>query len=263
MAKQTFDTKRTKKIKKIIDEVTLNIDYDTIDKEDIYGYYIMNRMEPSSMFDIPFIGDFHDDYPEYIALFNHPKEYNINEKTCLAFYIKDSLFDDIDGLYAAIIHKDVLLLKYYKWLLRDIKYIIAPDYSIKGNFKESTVIHQLEKEAVVIGWLTFELNVIVYPNITYGSEKTFKYCFSNIYYGSNIAISLKGCIDNGIDEKNINAAIKQVVDSINPLAIVVYSVASDETTYRIMNYALEKSIKVLVVDNTLRLRNLRRLKTNG
>ena len=58
---------------------------------------------------------------------------------------------------------------------------IAPDYSMYGNLKESTLIHQLEKEAVVVGWLVFELGIIVYPNLTYGLKKTFYWCFSNIY----------------------------------------------------------------------------------
>lgn len=263
MAKNSFETKKKRKINKLKEDIELNIKYDEIPKEDVYGFYIMNRMEPSNAFGIPMIGDFSNEYPNFIALYNHPAEYLKTDKTCIAFYISDYLFDDIDGIYEAIIHKDIELLKYYKWLLKDVKFIIGPDYSLYGNFNECTIINQLTKEAIVVGWMKFELEIIVYPNITYGNYKTFKYCFKNIYPGSNVAISLKGSLDHGINEKYLISAIKEVVDNIRPECIIAYSVASDITTHRIMKYALDNGIKVIIPDNTLKSRNEMRLKNNG
>lgn len=111
--------------------------------------------------------------------------------------------------------------------------------------------------------MKFELEIIVYPNITYGNYNTFKYCFKNIYSGSNVTISLKGSLDHGINEKFIRDAIKEVVDNIKPKCIIVYSVAFDTTSYRIMKYALDNGIKVIIPDNTLKIRNEMRLKNNG
>ena len=262
MLKQTFETKKNRKIKKVPKEIKLNIDMDSIPEDDIYGYYIMNRMESSNIFGLPMIGDFHDEYPDYIALFNHPAEYNTTDNTCVGFYIGDLYFDDIDGLYQAIIYKDIALLRYYKYRLQNIKYFIAPDYSSFGNFKECTLIHQLEKQTIVMGWLVLELNAIVYPNLTYGLKSSFEMCFKIIYKGSNVAISLKGCSigDNAVLLKE---AVKYYVDNNGPKAIIAYSVASDETTYDLLQYAINKGVNIYVIDNTLRLRNLRRLSNNG
>ena len=257
MSKQTFETKKIRKTNKVPKEIKLNIDMDSIDKDDIYGYYIMNRMEPSKAFGLPMIGDFHNDYPDFIALFNHPKDYNKTDNTAVSFYIFDEYFDNIDGLYEAIIYKDIELLRYYKYILKDVKYFIGPDYSMYGNLKESTLIHQLEKEAVVIGWLVFELNAIVYPNLTYGLRKTFDWCFKNIYEGSNVAISIKGCT-SGENKIICMDAIKYVVDNIHPQAFIVYSTACDKTTKEILKYAYDNNIPVFIVENTLRIRNLRR-----
>lgn len=259
MAKQTFETKKNSKLKKILKEIQLNIDMESIDSGDIYGYYIMNRMEPSNAFGLPMIGDFHDEYPDYIALFNHPKDFHRTINTAVSFYIFDDKFDDIDGLYEAIIYKDIELLKYYKYLLTNVKYIIAPDYSMYGNLKESTLIHQLEKEAVVVGWLVLEIQAIVYPNLTYGLRKTFEWCFKNIYVGSNVAISLKGCT-SGEDKAICIDAIKYVVDNIQPKAIIVYSTSCDKTTKEILKYAYDNNIPVIIVENALRIQNLRRVK---
>lgn len=255
--KHTFSVKKDNKIKKIIKDIKLNIDMEKIPEEDIYGYYIMNEFESSEVFDIPMIGDFHDEFPDYIALFNHPKEFNKTLNTCVGFYIKDKYFDEIDGLYQAIIYKDIELLKYYKFVLKDVKFLIAPDYSMYGNFKDATLIHQLEKQAIVFGWMKLELNVIVYPNITYGLKHTYKWCFKNIYKGSNVALSLKGCIRNGETENLINA-IKFMVNEVEPKTIIVYSVSCDETSKKLLSYAIDKGINVIFIPNELKIRNLKR-----
>lgn len=109
----------------------------------------------------------------------------------------------------------------------------------------------------------FELNAIVYPNITYGLQDTYDLCFSNIYYGSNVAISFKGSIDNKINEKLLKETIKNVVDKINPKAIIVYTVASNKTTLKILEYAIVNNINIIIPENSLRTSNLRRLKKNG
>ena len=61
----------------------------------------------------------------------------------------------------------------------------------------------------------------------------------------------------------LKEAIKYFVDNNEPKAIIAYSVACDKTTYELLQYAIDKGVKVYVVDNTLRLRNLRRLSSNG
>ncbi len=254
--KHTFSVKKDNKIIKIKEDIKLNINMEKIPEEDIYGYYVMNNFESSEVFNIPMIGNFNEAYPDYIALFNHPKDFYKTEKTCVGFYIKDKYFDDIDGIYQAIIYKDVKLLKYYKFLLKDVKFIIAPDYSIYGNFKDCTLIHQLEKQAVVFGWMKLELNAIIYPNITYGLNHTYKWCFKNIYKGSNVALSLKGCIRNG-ESKNLIDAIKFMVDEVEPKSIILYSTSYDDTSKKLLSYAINKGINIIFLDNMLKDRNLK------
>lgn len=253
--KLTFDVKKERKIKRTLQNISLNIKMEEIPEEDIYGYYIMNQMEESKNFGIPMIGDFHNEYPDYIALFNHPSDFNKTNSTCIGFYIKDKYFDCIDGLYNAILYKDVSLLKYYKYLLKDAKFIIAPDYSMYGNFKDCTIINQLVKQAIVVGWMVLELNAIIYPNITFALSNSYNWCFEFIYKGSNVALSLKGCILNGESENLVNA-IKFMVDTIEPKSILVYSVSCDETSKKLLSYATKKGINVIFLDNALKTRNL-------
>lgn len=205
------------------------------------------------------IGDYHNEYPDYIALVNQPCLFNKTANTCVGFYTSDLEFDDVNGIYLAIINKDIGLLKYYKWYFKNVKFLIGPDYSIYGNFKESTIIHQLEKETVVIGWFVLELKVIVYPNITYGLVKSFDYCFGNIYYGSNVALSLKGICKNKVNKTILKKATKTLVDRIHPKTIIVYTVTSNVTVKNLLAYAYKNNIQVIIPDNSLRSSNLKRV----
>lgn len=143
MNKDSFQSRRNHMINKIDCPIELNINYDEIDSKDIYGYYFLNRMELSNYYELPMIGDFHNEYPDYIALVNQPCLFNKTANTCVEFYTSDLEFDDLNGIYLAIINKDIELFKYYKWYFKNVKFLIGPDYSIYGNFKESTIIHQL------------------------------------------------------------------------------------------------------------------------
>lgn len=263
MNMKTIQSRRNQKISKIDSTIELNINYEEVDSKDIYGYYILNRMEESRYYGLAMVGDFHNVYPDYIALFNQKCYFNKTSNTCVAFYINDLIFDDLDGLYLAIIYKDAELLKYYKWYLQGVKYLIGPDYSVYGNFKKSTIIHQIEKETIVIGWLVLELNVIVYPNITFGFQETFDFCLGNIYYGSNVALSLKGSCESTINKDILKAAIKELVDKIKPKAIIIYAVCSNNTVSNLLEYAINNKIKLVIPNNSLRSSNLKRLKSYG
>ena len=105
--------------------------------------------------------------PDFIALYNHPADYNKTPNTAVAFYLYDDTFDGIDGLYNAIYYKDEKLLKKFKERFKGVKFFIAPDYSQLGDLDDIENHYRIKKARVVALWLTFELGAIVIPNITY------------------------------------------------------------------------------------------------
>ena len=249
----TFETRRKQKISKIKNEVKVNIDYDSIREDDIYGFYLTNRTNKSKSKELPEIGNFVTDFPKYFVLESEVGLYK-KDGACVCWYRDDSYFDTIDGLYNAIIYKDVPLLKYYKDRYQNVKFFAAPDYSLYGDFDEETLAHNLKKAAVVYLWLINELDAIVFPNFTYGNSKSLNWCFEHIMLGSNVVMSLKGVM-RGENKTEFLEALKVFVDTRKPKNILVYTTSYEESAFKMLEYATSKGVRVMILQNTMQIRN--------
>ena len=254
MHKQTFQSRKKRKTNRIIESIELVLDYENIDQSDVYGLYLTNKTTKFNSKALPDIGSFVEQYPDYFALDSEPGLFNKTPNTCVCFFKDDSYFDTIDGLYNSIIYKDIELLKYYKSRYKNVRYFIPIDYSPYGDFDEEQILHNIKKEIVVYLWFTFECNGIVFPLMTYGLEKTFDWCFEYIMKESNVCISLKGVME-GPERGLFIKALKVLVDTRSPKALIVYTVASKETSDLILEYAILKGIPIVYVPNTLQIRN--------
>jgi hypothetical protein len=115
-------------------------------------------------------------YPDYIALNSEKSKFHHTQKTALSFFSYDRTFDKIDGLYNAIYYKDTKLLNSFEEQYSNIKFVIAPDYSIFDNIWEFENESRLFKIRVVMLWFVLEIGAIVIPNAIYASlEKLPKY----------------------------------------------------------------------------------------
>lgn len=256
----TFNSRKKLKVNKIKDEVKLKLDYKSIDKSDVYGFYLTNKTTKNNSKELPDIGCFIDIVPDFIALISEPSLYNLTNKTCVAWFKDDSIFDTIDGLYNAIIYKDIELLKYYKYKYKDIKIFISPDYSLYGDFDKTVILNNLRKQLVVSLWLIFELDAIVIPLMTYSNEESLDWCFEHIMQDSVVAVSLKGVM-NEPEKSLFIKALKKLIDTRHPKSLIVYSVSKDETTKEMLENEYKNKMDVHIIDNTLLRRN--RGKANG
>ena len=250
----TFNSKKKIKVNKTNNEVQLKLDYAFVDKRDIYGFYLTNKTTKNNIMGLPDIGCFANVVPDFIALVSEPSLYNLTNKTCVAWFKDDSIFDTIDGIYNSIIYKDIELLKYYKNRYKDVKIFISPDYSLYGDFDKITILNNLRKQLVVSLWLIFELDAIVIPLMTYASEDSFEWCFEHIMLNSVVAVSLKGVM-NEPEKSLFIKALKKLIDTRHPKSLIVYSVSKDEHTKEMLDYAYKNNVEVYIIDNTLLRRN--------
>lgn len=103
-------------------------------------------------------------------------------------------------------------------------------------------------------WLTFEMDAIVYPLMTYGNDKSLSWCFEHIMDGSNVVVSLK-MVMNGPEKEMFLKALKVLVDTKHPRALIIYTVAKHNTTMEMLQYAIDKGIKIIEVANTMMNKN--------
>ena len=196
---------------------------------------------------MPVVGNFDDiSVIDYIALYSDTSEYNKTENTCVAFYQYDHVFDGVHGLYNSIIYKDEERLNKFRERFRKVKYIIAPDYSLFGDFPNALQIFNVYKSRVCMCWLIANTEAKILPNVRWTFPFTFEYCFDGIMKGSNIAIGVLGQIRDKENRKMFLDGLKVAIDRIEPKCILVYGFVTESNFDELFGYAKSKGIKIII-----------------
>ena len=200
-------------------------------------------------------------YPDYIALNTEKEKFHLTSATAVGFYSYDCTFDKIDGLYNAIYYKNKRLLKKYKEMYADVKFVIAPDYSLFDDVWQWENDSRLLKIRVIMLWFVLEIKAVVIPNAIYiSTEKLPKY-LSGLEECTTFCFSTKGQVRYAKNRARVKETVKYIVDNFYIKVILVYSACGkDETSLKLFEYAISKGIEVRIVDNTLRRRNQSRIK---
>lgn len=225
-----------------------------------YNYlYLTDQTYPVGEYGIPAIYCNTTVFPDYLALYSQTGYYHKTAATAVCFYQYDVVFDNINGIYNAIYHGNRKLLSYYKERFKGVKFFISPDYSMFGDIDKAGNLNQLKKARIVSLWLSKELRAVVIPNLSYVSEDSFETYFVGLENCSVVAISLKSHVRHSSERKLTTAAVKYVVEHLPLKAIVVYSACGkDETVYSVLKYAVDKGVKIVIPNNSLREANMRR-----
>ena len=215
--------------------------------KDIFGVYFLESLSFEGDYDMPIVGNFDDiTVIDYIALYSDTSEYNKTENTCVAFYQYDHVFDGIHGLYNSIIFKDEERLNKFRERFKGVKYIIAPDYSLFGDFPNALQIFNIYKSRFCMCWLIANTEAKILPDVRWTFPFTFKYCFDGITKGSNIAIGVLGQIRDKENRKMFLDGFKVAIDRIEPKCILVYGFVTESNFDELFGYAKSKGIKIVV-----------------
>ena len=194
--------------------------------------------------------------PDFIALNTEPGLFHHTKLTAVAFYTFDRSFDNIDGLYNAIYYNQIKLLQIYKVRYANIRFIIAPDYSLFDNVWPLENLSRLLKIRVIMLWFVMEIGAVVIPNAIYLSENSLPIFLSGFENVKTMCFSTKGHVRRARDRQRVKETVKYVVDHFNLDHILVYSVCgNDKTSLRLFDYAVDCGISVSIIDNTMRSRN--------
>ena len=154
---------------------------------------------------------------DFLALYSRKNEYSKTKKTCVCFYEDDWKFDNKNGFWDAIYHKDKKTLRKLKERLTNVDILIAPDYSVFNEFSDSFNVVNIQRSRIVLLWLVEECNKIVIPNITFTDEKSLKYFYNGLEDCSVVAISTKGTLKNNEIKKLFKQAIDILVNKLKRL----------------------------------------------
>ena len=215
--------------------------------KDIFGIWLLENQSFEGSFDMPVVGNFDDiSNIDYIALFSDTSEYKKTENTAVCFYQYDHVFDGIHGLYNSIVYKDEKRLAKYRERFKDVKWIVAPDYSLFGDFPNALQIFNVYRSRVCICWLASNTNAKIIPNVRWSLPFTFEYSFDGIMKGSNIAIGLVGLTKGNDNRSMFLEGFKKMIDTIQPKAILVYGFVTESNIEVLLGYAMERGVRIIV-----------------
>lgn len=230
-----------------------------VDMKKQLNYNIANYLNRSQLNDDHF-PIFHTDsfiYPDFMAMNTEKHKFHLTPTTALAFYTFDRTFDNKNGLYNAIYYNDKQLLAKYKKMYSGIKFVIGPDYSIFDNSWKQENESRLLKIRIIMLWFAFEIGAVVIPNAVYGSEDMLSYYHSGFEECELFALSTKGHMRYAIERNRVKSVVKYLVDNTAVKTLLVYSACGkDENTLKLFTYAKNHGISVIIVNNTLRQRNI-------
>ncbi len=128
--------------------------------------------------------------------------------------------------------------------LKKFKGVISPDFSMYRNMPLVMQAWNTYRGRALASWLA-ENGTQVIPNVRFGDERTYSFCFDGIEKGKTIAVGTHGCIKKKADRACFVAGLAQAVKILMPKTIIVYGAAPDS----IFKPYKDMGIKIIVFES--------------
>lgn len=216
---------------------------------DVFGAYILNNAQVCGKYDLPLVGYFGDEYPDFIALYTNRQDYHKTNNTAVAFFQYDEQFDGLHSLWSAICLKDDRLLNRFKERFNKVQYVVCPDYSITGDMPLALQIFSIYKSRIVAIWLRDYCGCTLIPNLRFNNSKSYEFCFDGIAYGSVVCLSILGLCAKREDVQNLKNGLHEAIKRIRPKAIILYGDCTEKKYLNIFQEVMNEDISIIKPDS--------------
>ncbi len=117
--------------------------------------------------------------------------------------------------------------KQYLNKLKKFKGVISPDFSMYRNMPLCMQMWNVYRGRALANWLS-ENGVEIIPNVRFGDERTYLFCFDGIEKNKTVSVGTHGCIQHKKDREYFKKGLAELVKRLKPQTIVVYGQAPDD-----------------------------------
>ena len=182
---------------------------------DVFNSFLVEEANYDGYFELPVIKT-SNHTPEKVILFSKAMSKKWNDFDCwVIFYEHDRAFERLWNKPKQYLNK-----------LKKFKGIIAPDFSLYRNMPLVMQMWNTYRGRAIAVWLQRN-GIEVIPNIRFGDERTFSFCFDGIEENKTIAIGTHGCIKRKEDKIFFKIGLARMVQRLSPKTIIVYGSAPD------------------------------------
>lgn len=130
--------------------------------------------------------------------------------------------------------------------LKKFKGVISPDFSLYRNMPLAMQLWNTYRGRALAHWMQ-ENGIEVIPNVRFGDERTYAFCFDGIEKNKTVAVGTHGCIKRKEDRAVFKAGLAQTVQRLSPKNIIVYGAAPDD----IFGTCIESGINVIPFESEI------------
>lgn len=183
---------------------------------DVFRSYLVENADYEGYFELPVIMT-SNLLPNKVVTFSKAMSKSYNDFDCwIVFYEHDKNFE-------RLWHNP----KQYLAKLRKFKGIISPDFSLYRNMPLCMQIWNTYRARALATWLQSN-GIEIIPNVRFGDERTYSFCFDGIEKFKTVAVGTHGCIKKKDDKMFFKAGLSRLVQKLSPKTIIVYGSAPDD-----------------------------------
>jgi len=110
--------------------------------------------------------------------------------------------------------------------LKKFKGVISPDFSLYRNMPLCMQMWNTYRGRAIAVWLQNN-GIEIIPNVRFGDERTFSFCFDAVEENKTVAVGTHGCIKRREDKIFFKVGLARLVQRLSPKTIIVYGRAPD------------------------------------
>ena len=182
---------------------------------DVFHAFLVENADFDGYIELPVIKT-SDKLPEKVVTFSKAMSKSWTDFDCwVVFYEHDKEFERLWNNPKQYLDK-----------LKKFKGVISPDFSLYRNMPLVMQMWNTYRGRAVACWLQNN-GVEIIPNLRFGDERTFSFCFDGIEENKTVAVGTHGCIKRKEDKIFFKIGLARMVQRLSPKIIIVYGSAPD------------------------------------
>ncbi len=182
---------------------------------DVFHSFLIENVDYDGYIELPVIKT-SDKLPEKVVTFSKAMSKSWSDFDCwIVFYEHDKEFERLWNNPKQYLDK-----------LKKFKGVISPDFSLYRNMPLVMQMWNTYRGRALAVWLQNN-DVEIIPNVRFGDERTFSFCFDGIEENKTVAVGTHGCIKRKEDKIFFKIGLARMVQRLSPKTIIVYGSAPD------------------------------------
>lgn len=184
--------------------------------DDGFSSYLVNGAKFTGKYQIPVLMEQELSVPKDLVAFNERNNATDKKHKSLHFYMHDLMFKQV-----------ITSTNKYLDEFKEYGYVITPDCSL---YLDQPLCLQIVNTYLnrAVGHYLQQNGIKVIPNVRWGDERSYEFCFDGVPENYIISVSTLGCIRSYEEKYYFKKGLEEAIRILKPRVIIVHGDAPEE-----------------------------------